>query len=148
MALQTGVESEILDLCARILRETDARLDAKRGTSDQRAHPGGMLQLAFFAAKQDPVAYREGLLGHNPRALAVLLLAAEKAGWGSPLPVGHGRGISVQFAYGSYTSQIAEVEVAADGSVKSSGSSVRLTAACTSIQIRSKHRIKVARFSG
>ena len=36
--------------------------------------------------------------------------------------------------------------MAADGSVKSSGSSVRLTAACTSIQIRSKHRFKVARF--
>jgi molybdopterin-binding aldehyde dehydrogenase-like protein len=118
-ALQTGVASEILDLCARILRETtDARLDAKCGTSDQPGSPGRMLRLAFFAAKQDPVAYHEGLLGHNPRALAVLLLAAEKAGWGSPLPAGHGRGISVQFAYGSYTSQVAEVEVAADGSVK------------------------------
>ncbi|MGY3607507.1 molybdopterin cofactor-binding domain-containing protein [Bradyrhizobium sp. Lot33] len=70
------------------------------------------------AAKQDPLAYRKGLLGHNPRALAVLSLAAEKAGWGSPLPARHGRGISVQFAYGSYTSQVAEVEVAADGSVK------------------------------
>lgn len=71
-----------------------------------------------YAAKQDPVAYRKGLLGHNPRALAVLLLAAEKAGWGAPLPAQHGRGISVQFAYGSYTSQVAEVEVAADGSVR------------------------------
>jgi isoquinoline 1-oxidoreductase beta subunit len=70
------------------------------------------------AARQDPVAYRQGLLGHNPRALAVLSLAAEKAGWGSPLPTRHGRGISVQFAYGSYASQVAEVEVAADGSVK------------------------------
>ena len=70
------------------------------------------------AAKQDPVAYRKGLLGHNPRALAVLSLAAEKAGWGSPLPARHGRGISVQFAFGSYLSQVAEVEVAADGSVK------------------------------
>lgn len=70
------------------------------------------------AAKQDPVTYRKGLLDHNPRALAVLSLAAEKAGWASPLPVRHGRGISVQFAYGSYTSQVAEVEVAADGSVK------------------------------
>ncbi|KWV52160.1 aldehyde dehydrogenase [Bradyrhizobium macuxiense] len=70
------------------------------------------------AAKQDPVAYRKGLLRHNPRALAVLSLAAEKAGWGSPLPARHGRGISVQFAYGSYASQVAEVEVAADGSVK------------------------------
>ncbi|MBZ9870444.1 molybdopterin-dependent oxidoreductase [Mesorhizobium sp. BR1-1-9] len=70
------------------------------------------------AAKQDPVAYRKGLLGHNPRALAVLSLAAEKAGWGSALPARHGRGISVQFAYGSYASQVAEVEVAPDGSVK------------------------------
>jgi len=69
------------------------------------------------AAKQDPVAYRKGLLGHNPRALAVLSLAAEKAGWGSPLPARHGRGVSVQFAYGSYTSQVAEVEVAVDGTV-------------------------------
>ena len=34
-----------------------------------QAHPGGMLRLAFFAAKQDPAAYCEGLLGHNPRAL-------------------------------------------------------------------------------
>src|SRR5215831_13237661 len=33
--------SEILDLRARILRETtDARLDAKRGTSDQPGSPG------------------------------------------------------------------------------------------------------------
>jgi isoquinoline 1-oxidoreductase beta subunit len=70
------------------------------------------------AAKQDPVAYRKELLGHNPRALAVLSLAAEKAGWGSPLPARQGRGISVQFAFGSYLSAVAEVEVAADGSVK------------------------------
>ncbi|MDL2409697.1 xanthine dehydrogenase family protein molybdopterin-binding subunit [Rhizobium calliandrae] len=69
------------------------------------------------AANQDPVAYRKGLLAQNPRALAVLSLAAEKAGWGSPLPERHGRGIAVQFAYGSYTSQVAEVEVASDGSV-------------------------------
>jgi isoquinoline 1-oxidoreductase beta subunit len=70
------------------------------------------------AANQDPVAYRMGLLAQNPRALAVLSLAAEKSGWGTPLPARHGRGVSVQFAYGSYTSQVAEVEVAADGSIK------------------------------
>jgi isoquinoline 1-oxidoreductase beta subunit len=70
------------------------------------------------AAGQDPVAYRKGLLGHNPRALGVLSLAAKKAAWGLPLPPRHGRGISVQFAYGSYASQVAEVEVAADGSIK------------------------------
>ena len=70
------------------------------------------------AAKQDPVAYRTALLGHNPRALAVLTLAAEKAGWGRPLPPRRARGVSVQFAFGSYLSQVAEVEVAASGSLK------------------------------
>jgi len=70
------------------------------------------------AAKQDPVAYRKTLIGHNPRALAVLTLAAEKAGWGGPLPSRRGRGVSVQFAFGSYLAQVAEVEVAANGSLK------------------------------
>ncbi|MGL4287581.1 MAG: xanthine dehydrogenase family protein molybdopterin-binding subunit, partial [Phreatobacter sp.] len=70
------------------------------------------------AAAQDPVAYRRALLGANPRALAVLNLAAEKAGWGGPLPARRGRGISVQFAFGSYVALAAEVEVAADGQVR------------------------------
>ncbi|QCI63142.1 xanthine dehydrogenase family protein molybdopterin-binding subunit [Phreatobacter stygius] len=70
------------------------------------------------AAKQDPVAYRRALLGHNPRALAVLNLAAEKAGWGSALPARRGRGISLQFAFGSYLALVAEVEVAPDGQVR------------------------------
>ncbi|WP_395672552.1 molybdopterin cofactor-binding domain-containing protein [Inquilinus sp.] len=70
------------------------------------------------AAKQDPVAYRKSLLGHNPRALGVLSLVAEKAGWGTPMPKGHGRGVMVQFAFGSYVAMVAEVEVAGDGSIK------------------------------
>ena len=68
------------------------------------------------AAKQDPVAYRRTLLGKSPRAKAVLDLAAEKAGWGQPLPKGVGRGVSLQFVFGSYLAQVAEVEVAKDGS--------------------------------
>ncbi len=63
------------------------------------------------AAKRDPVEFRKPLLAHNPRALKVLLLAAEKSGWGKPLPKGHGRGISLQFAFGSYLAQVAEVEI-------------------------------------
>ena len=70
------------------------------------------------AAKQDAVAYRKALLGHNPRALGVLNLATEKAGWGASLPARRGRGVSVQYAFGTYLSQVAEVEVAADGSIK------------------------------
>ena len=37
---------------------------------------------------------------------------------GQPLPARRGRGVSVQFAFGSYLSQVAEVEVAADGSIR------------------------------
>ena len=70
------------------------------------------------AAKQDAVAYRLALLDKSPRAKAVLNLAAEKAGWGSALPKGSGRGVSLQFVFGSYLAQIAEVEVAKDGSVR------------------------------
>src|SRR4051794_19470110 len=40
------------------------------------------------AARQDAVGYRRALLDHNPRAKAVLDLAAEKAGWNWPLPKG------------------------------------------------------------
>ncbi len=39
------------------------------------------------AAKQDPVAFRRPLLRKTPRALTVLELAAEKAGWGSAAAV-------------------------------------------------------------
>ena len=69
------------------------------------------------AARQDPVAYRLALLENNPRAKAVLQLAADKAGWGRPMAAGQGRGVSVQFAFGTYMAQVAEVEVAKDGSV-------------------------------
>jgi isoquinoline 1-oxidoreductase beta subunit len=70
------------------------------------------------AAGQDAVAYRRALLEHNPRAKAVLNLAAEKAGWGAQLPEGRGRGVALQNVFGSYLAQVAEVEVANDGSVR------------------------------
>jgi len=70
------------------------------------------------AAKQDPVAYRLALLDKNPRAKAVLALAAEKAGWGQPLPERVGRGVSLQHVFATYMAQVAEVEVAKDGAVR------------------------------
>ncbi len=70
------------------------------------------------AAKQDAVAYRRALLDKSPRAKAVLELAAEKAGWGQPLPNGVCRGVSVQFAFATYMAQVAEVEVSRDGAVR------------------------------
>ncbi len=70
------------------------------------------------AAKQDPVKYRSALLDKTPRAKAVLELAAQKAGWGQPMPRGVGRGISIQFVFGTYMAQVAEVEVSKDGEVR------------------------------
>ncbi|WP_420223596.1 molybdopterin cofactor-binding domain-containing protein [Pigmentiphaga litoralis] len=74
------------------------------------------------AAKQDPVAYRRELLDKSPRLRQVLNLAAEKAGWGTPAPAvdGHrvGRGVSAQFAFGSYIAQVIDVAVDPAGEVK------------------------------
>ena len=38
------------------------------------------------AAGKDPVEFRRAMLGKQPRLRAVLDVAVQKAGWGSPLP--------------------------------------------------------------
>jgi isoquinoline 1-oxidoreductase beta subunit len=70
------------------------------------------------AAKQDAVAYRRALLDKSPRAKAVLELAAERAGWGQPLPERVGRGVSLQFVFATYMAHVAEVEVSRNGAVR------------------------------
>src|SRR4029077_17530065 len=47
-----------------------------------------------------------------------LELAAEKAGWGQPLPQRAARGISLQHAFETYMAQVAEVEVSRNGAVR------------------------------
>jgi isoquinoline 1-oxidoreductase beta subunit len=70
------------------------------------------------AASKDPFTFRRDLLAHEPRMLAVLELAAEKAGWTSgPLPAGRGRGIAVGEAFKTFVAQVAEVTVDAAGQV-------------------------------
>jgi isoquinoline 1-oxidoreductase beta subunit len=69
-------------------------------------------------AGADPVAFRLAMLGDEPRAAAVLQLAAEKAGWGGSLPPRRGRGVAVIKAFGSYIATVAEVQVADDGAVR------------------------------
>ncbi|MGB7657295.1 MAG: molybdopterin cofactor-binding domain-containing protein, partial [Pseudolabrys sp.] len=76
-----------------------------------------MDELAAIA-KQDAVAYRRVLLGKSPRAKAVLELAAQKAGWGQPLPERAGRGVSLQSAFATNMVHVAEVEVAKGGEVR------------------------------
>ncbi len=69
-------------------------------------------------AQTDPVAFRRALLDKTPRLRAALDLAAEKAGWGKPLPSRVGRGVAVQTSFGSYLATIAEVEVDDQGEVR------------------------------
>ena len=82
------------------------------------------------AAGQDPLAFRLKLIGeprklpqfgegredHHPldtaRLKGVLQLAAEKAGWGKPLPKGQGRGIAGFFSFFSYVAAVADVSAA------------------------------------
>jgi len=73
-------------------------------------------ELAALAGT-DPRDYRRALLAKAPRALGVLNLATEKAGWGQKMPAGTGRGISVSNGFGSYVAQVAEVSVDKDGTV-------------------------------
>jgi isoquinoline 1-oxidoreductase beta subunit len=70
------------------------------------------------AVAQDPYEYRRKLLVKHPRHDGVLKLAAEKAGWGKPLPKGHGRGIAVHESFGSFVAQVAEVSVNPTGEVR------------------------------
>jgi isoquinoline 1-oxidoreductase beta subunit len=67
------------------------------------------------AAGKDPYQYRMALLGNKPRFANVLRLAAEKAGWGGPLPAGRARGIALMEGYDSYMAQVAEVSVTSKG---------------------------------
>jgi CO/xanthine dehydrogenase Mo-binding subunit len=70
-------------------------------------------------SKQDPVAFRRALLRKSPRARAVLDLAAQKAGWGKPLPPGNGRGVALMYSgWDTYLAQVAEVEVTGSGEVQ------------------------------
>jgi len=75
-----------------------------------------MEELAKKAGK-DPVDFRRSMLGNQPRFLAALNLAAEKSGWGQPLPPRVGRGVCVQPSFASFIATVVEAEVDEQGEV-------------------------------
>jgi isoquinoline 1-oxidoreductase beta subunit len=70
-------------------------------------------ELAHIA-KKDPLEYRLSFLDKHPRAKHVLEIAAKNAGWGKELPKGSGMGLSVQYAFGTFLAQVAELETKGD----------------------------------
>lgn len=63
------------------------------------------------AAGADPVAYRKALLKNRPRHLAVLEKVAREAGWGTPMPAGHARGVAIFECFQSIVGEVAEIEI-------------------------------------
>jgi isoquinoline 1-oxidoreductase beta subunit len=74
-------------------------------------------ELAAVAGK-DPLEFRRAMLAKSPKHLAVMNAAADRAGWGTPLPEGVFRGICQNCGFGSYTAAVAEVSVSKAGELK------------------------------
>jgi CO/xanthine dehydrogenase Mo-binding subunit len=78
------------------------------------------------AAKKDPLEYRLHLLSkdedikyfdtvwHTARMRGVLQLAAEKAGWGKPLPAGHYQGIACFGCFSTYMAEVVDITIEND----------------------------------
>lgn len=95
------------------------------GHSHQAFFKEGFMDEVAAAAGQDAVAFRAALLQQprHARHLAVLKLAAQKAGWGGPLPAApdgarQARGVALHQSFGSIVAQVAEVSLGADKSVR------------------------------
>src|SRR5262249_4480517 len=69
----------------------------------------GMMDELAQAAGMEPLAYRLAVLEKEPRHRAALQLAADRAGWGRPLPAGRARGLAVHESFGSIIAEVAEV---------------------------------------
>lgn len=116
-----------------------ARSGAPRGSWRAPAHTANAFVVQSFLDEiahtrgEDPLALRLRLLGEsrdlpygqhggpvfNPGRLAgVLSLAADRGGYGAPMPAGSGRGIAGHFTFGGYVAEVVDVEVDADGTLR------------------------------
>ena len=71
-----------------------------------------------LALELDPLELRRQIYQNNDRALGVINLAAEKSGWGQPLPEGQGRGMAYFATFGvTHVADVVEVAVGEDGQI-------------------------------
>jgi isoquinoline 1-oxidoreductase subunit beta len=104
---------------ATVIHDTGLRVGFLRSVSHALnvfANESFVDEMAVAAGK-DPYEYRLSLLDKQPRFKKVLQLAAEKAGWGKPLPKGRARGIGLMEGYETYMAQVVEVSVV-NGQIK------------------------------
>ncbi len=102
------------------MRNTHVPVGPWRGvnTNQNGVYMECFIDEVAHAAGKDPLEFRRAMMAKHPKHLAVLNAAAEKAGWGTPLPPGVHRGIAQFMGYGSYSAAVAEVSVDKDGKVK------------------------------
>jgi isoquinoline 1-oxidoreductase beta subunit len=102
------------------MRNTHVPVGPWRGvnTNQNGVYLECFIDEAARAAGKDPLEFRRALMGNYPKHLAALNAAAEKGGWGKPLPPGIHRGIAQFMGYGSYSAAVAEVSVSDAGKVK------------------------------
>src|SRR6266478_7356 len=100
-------------LCDYVLTETGVPVGFWRSVGNSQ---NGYIVETFMdelatAGGKDPFEFRRKLLANAPRHRGVLDLAAEKAGWGKPLPAGRTRGIAMVESFGSFVAEVAEVSL-------------------------------------
>jgi len=83
---------------------------------DELAHSAKVdplaLRASYYGSKADfPYEGMESSTSDPSRLKRVMMLAAERAGWGSRPPSGRARGIAVHYTFGSYAAEVAEVSV-------------------------------------
>jgi isoquinoline 1-oxidoreductase subunit beta len=102
------------------MRNTHVPVGPWRGvnTNQNAVYMECFIEEVARAANKDSLEFRRSLMGKYPKHLAVLNAAAEKAGYGNPLPPGVHRGIAQFMGYGSYSAAVAEVSVSPEGKLK------------------------------
>ncbi len=103
-----------------VMRNSHVPVGPWRGvnTNQNAVYMECFMEEVARAAGKDSLEFRRALMKNHPKHLAVLNAAAEKAGWGTPLPAGVHRGIAQFMGYASYVAAVSEVSVSAEGKLK------------------------------